>query len=65
MKLKLNRKQVDIALGNKQMTITELAKAYGCGRVRMSNILNSNAVTPVCAGRLAKALDVKVEQITE
>lgn len=65
MKLKLNRKKVDIALSNKQMTITELARIYGCGRVRMSNILNNDTVTPICAGRLAKALDVKVEQIID
>lgn len=65
MKLKLNKKQVNIALGNKQMTITELAKAYGCGRVRMSNIMNSSTVTPICAGRLAKVLGVNVEEITE
>lgn len=65
MNLELSRKQIDIALGNRCMTITELAKAYGCSRARMNVILNSRMVTPMCAGRLAKALDVKVEQITE
>ena len=65
MKLELNRKQIDVALGNKCMTIEQLAKHYGCSRSRMSVLLNSRVVTPMCAGRLAKALDVKVEQITE
>ena len=65
MKLELNRKQIDVALGNKCITIEQLAKIYGCSRSRMSVILNSRVVTPTCAGRLAKALDVKVEQITE
>lgn len=65
MKLELNRKQIDVVLGNKCMTITQLAELYGCSRARMSVILNSRVVTPICAGRLAKALDVKVEQITE
>lgn len=65
MKLELNRKQIDVVLGNKCMTIEQLAKLYGCSRSRMSVILNSRVVTPMCAGRLAKALNVKVEQITE
>nr|WP_244090878.1 MULTISPECIES: XRE family transcriptional regulator [Anaerostipes] len=47
------------------MSITALANAYGCSRARINVILNSREVTPMCAGRLAKALNVKVEQIIE
>ena len=64
-KLKLSREKIDIQLGNNLMSITALANAYGCSRARINVILNSREVTPMCAGRLAKALNVKVEQIIE
>ena len=64
-KLKLNREKIDIQLGNNLMSITALANVYGCSRARINVILNSREVTPMCAGRLAKALNVKVEQIIE
>ena len=64
-KLKLNREKIDIQLGNNLMSITALANSYGCSRARINVILNSREVTPMCAGRLAKALNVKVEQIIE
>ena len=64
-KLKLSREKIDIQLGNNLMSITALANAYGCSRARINVILNSREVTPMCAGRLAKALNVKVEQISE
>ena len=47
------------------MTVTELAEAYGVSRARMNVILNSQVVTPVCAGRVAKALDVDVTEIID
>lgn len=64
-KIKLDREKIDIQLGNNLMAITALAEAYGCSRARINVILNSREVTPMCAGRLAKALNVKVEQIIE
>lgn len=64
-KIKLDREKIDIQLGNNLMTITALAEAYGCSRARINVILNSREVTPMCAGRLAKVLNVKVEQIME
>lgn len=64
-KIKLDREKIDIQLGNNLMTITALAEAYGCSRARINVILNSREVTPMCAGRLAKALNIKVEQIME
>lgn len=63
--MRMSRKKVNIALARKQMTVTELAEAYGVSRARMNVILNSQAVTPVCAGRVAKALDVDVTEIID
>lgn len=65
MKFTLNRRNIDIILASKIMTITELSKEYGCSRARMNAILNSRKVTPMCVGRLAKALDVDVTEIIE
>jgi DNA-binding Xre family transcriptional regulator len=63
--MRMSRKKVNIALARKQMTVTELAEAYGVSRARMNVILNSQVVTPVCAGRVAKALDVDVTEIID
>lgn len=63
--MRMNRRKVNIALARKQMTVTELAEAYGVSRARMNVILNSQVVTPVCAGRVAKALDVDVTEIID
>lgn len=63
--MRMSRKKVNIALARKQMTVSELAEAYGVSRARMNVILNSQVVTPVCAGRVAKALDVDVTEIID
>lgn len=63
--MRMSRKKVNIALARKQMTVTELAEAYGVSRARRNVILNSQVVTPVCAGRVAKALDVDVTEIID
>ena len=47
------------------MTDTALAEAYGVRRTRMNMILNQREVTPLCVGRLAKALGVDVTEIIE
>lgn len=63
--MKLNRDKVDIALARKKMTVCELAKSYGVSRARINVILNSQVVTPVCAGRVAEALGVDVTEIID
>ena len=61
--MKLDRSKVDIAMARKKMTTTQLAKAYGVSRARMSIILNSTDITPACAGKVAEALSVDVTEI--
>lgn len=63
--MKLSREKVDMQRANKCMTITAMAEAYGVSRARMNIILNQREVTPVCAGRIAKALGVDVTEILE
>ena len=64
----LNQKQLAELIGVSRATINNVScgrSCYGCSRARINVILNSREVTPMCAGRLAKALNVKVEQIIE
>lgn len=63
--MKVSKDKIDIARANRCMTVTALAEAYGVSRTRMNMILNQREVTPLCAGRLAKALGVDVTEIIE
>ena len=63
--MKLNRDKVNIAMARKKMTVMDLAKAYGVSRARINVILNSQVITPVCAGRVAEALGVDVTEIID
>lgn len=61
--MKLDREKVNIAMARKKMTTVQLADVYGVSRARMNVILNSQVVTPACAGRVADALEVDVTEI--
>lgn len=63
--MRLSREKVDICMARKKMTVVQLAEEYGVSRARMNVILNSQVITPVCAGRVADALDVDVIEIIE
>ena len=63
--MELSREKIDLKRAQKCMTVTELAKAYGVSRARIHIILNQREVTPVCAGRMAKALGCDVTEILE
>lgn len=63
--MKLSRERVDLARASRCMTVTALAETYGVSRARMNTILNQREITPMCAGRLAKALGVCVAEILE
>lgn len=63
--MKLDRDKINMELAQKTMTVTNLATKYGVSRSRMNVILNSKNVTPICAGRIAKALGVDVTEIIE
>lgn len=63
--MRLSRESVDLARASRCMTVSGLAEAYGVSRARMNIILNQREVTPVCAGRIARALGVDVTEIIE
>ncbi|APM37373.1 helix-turn-helix domain-containing protein [Clostridium kluyveri] len=62
--LKINCNKFLLALAKSGMTTTELKIKSGVGRNTISKVMNNEAnVRPTIAGRLAKALDVDVEEI--
>ena len=61
--MELDHQKLDLARARSGKNVSELAKACEMSRQRMSNILNSVRVSPVNAGKLAKALDVDVTEI--
>lgn len=63
--MRLSREKVNIAMARKKMTVVALADSYGVSRTRMNVILNSQVITPICAGRVADALGVDVTEIIE
>lgn len=63
--MKISRDKIDLVMSRRQFTVTQLSKSYGVSRARMNVILNSVKISPVTAGRLAKALGVDVTEILE
>lgn len=63
--MKLSREKVDLKRAANCMTVAAMAEVYGVSRTRMNMILNQREVTPVCAGRIAKALGCDVTEILE
>lgn len=61
--MKLSREKVGIAMARQKLTVTTLSERYGVSRTRMNVILNSQKVTPLCAGRISEALGVDVTEI--
>lgn len=58
--MKLDRDKLELFRAKKCFTIQALAKA---ARVSCSPIVNCDKVNPVTAGKIAKALDVDVEEL--
>lgn len=63
--MRLDRDKVEIAKARKQMSVTQLAEAYGVSRARMNIILNQCNITANCAGRLAAVLGCDVTEIID
>lgn len=61
----LNREKVDIILARKGVTISAVCKNAGFSRNRFYTVMNSKKISPMTAGRVAKALGVDVTEIIE
>lgn len=63
--MKLNRIEIKVIMARRELTVAKLAEIYGVSRTRMHVILNQQTVTKDCAERLAKALEVEVDEVAE
>lgn len=63
--MKISRDLIDVYRARKQMSVSDLAEAYGVSRARMNVILNQREVSVISAGRLAEALECDVTEILE
>lgn len=62
--LKINTNKLLLALAKAGMTTIELKEKSGIGRNTISKIMNHDAtVRPIIIGKLAKALNVTVEEL--
>lgn len=64
MKIKLDTKKIYLAMAEKGLTVTEIAKAGGVSQQAVSNALNGNRVGKVKAvPAICKALDFSAKDI--
>lgn len=63
--MKISDAKFNLALANSGLTIGQAAEQAGISRQRYAMILNQKRVTPQAAGKIAKGVGVKVEQIIE
>ncbi|EOS23491.1 hypothetical protein C806_02997 [Lachnospiraceae bacterium 3-1] len=64
MKLKLDTKKIYLAMAEKGLTVTEIAKAGGVSQQAVSNALNGNRVGKVkVVPAICKALDFSAKDI--
>jgi DNA-binding Xre family transcriptional regulator len=64
--MKINIKQLQILMANRIITINELAEKTKISRVHIGRFLSGkNTTKPATVGKIAKALNVKVEDLIE
>lgn len=63
--MKINRRNVEIAMAKKCYNTSKLAQIYGVSKSRMHAILNSVELATSTVGKLAAALGVDVTDIIE
>lgn len=64
MKIKLDTKKIYLAMAEKGLTTTEIAKQGGVSQQAVSNVLNGNKIGKVkVVPAICKALDLSVKDI--
>lgn len=62
----INNKRLNIAMANECLTVSELAKKSNVSRVTIRRLFNrSSTPKPATIGKIAKALNVQVEELLE
>ncbi len=64
--MKIDRNKLELAMGNACITSEKLSEATGIGACTLTRIKNgSQNPKPATVGKIAKALNVKVEDLVE
>lgn len=63
--MNLNVRRIEKTLAVREITQKKLAEMSGLYRQNISVILKRGTCTPVTAGKIAKALDVDIEEIIQ
>lgn len=63
--MRINKMNLEIAMGDKAVNFTELAKLSKVSRTTLSYINNGKSCTPVIVGKIAKALDIGISDLIE
>lgn len=61
--LSLDQKKFTIALAKAEMNLSDLARTIGVTRAAVGHYLKSDSIRPVTAGKIARALNVSVEDL--
>ena len=62
--MKIDKEKLQIAMGNAKMTTNQLALKSGISRISILAYMNNNrSPKPITIGKIAEALDVKVEDL--
>ena len=65
LKLKVNLTKLDVAMANACITTNELSNKANLNYSTLTRIKSGNPTTPATIGKIAKALDVKVEELID
>lgn len=63
--MRIDKQKLNVILAEKGLTIGDAAKKAGLSRGRYTLIINSESVRPKTAGKIAKGLGVKIEEIID
>ena len=63
--MKISNEKLEIAMANECITRNELAKKSGVAEITLSKIKIKQSMKPATIGKIAKALNVKVEDLIE
>lgn len=64
--MKINKNRINLAMANAYMSINDLAEKSNVSRISIGRIINGKTEPrPATVGKLAKALNVKVEYLIE
>lgn len=63
--MRINRKKLEIAMANACFNAKELASAAELPRPTLNNVITGRNVRPATVGKIARALNVPVENLIE